>query len=398
MHSFITSAALVATAGLAYAVPHELVGRSTFSVKQVAAGKVLKSGPLAMMKTYNKYAKIGAVAPANVVSAAAAVQSGQVAANPESYDESYLCPVTIGGQSLNLDFDTGSADLWVFSTLTPTSESTGHAMYNPSTSGTLKSGETWDITYGDGSGASGTVYADKVVVGGVTATSQAVEAATSVSSSFTSDTDDDGLLGLAFSSINTVSPTAQTTFFDTVKSTLATKLFTADLKKGAAGAYDFGYIDTSKYTGSIVYTAVSTSNGFWEFTAGGYSVGTSTTVSGSIGDAIADTGTTLMYLPTAAVTAYYKQVSSATYSSSQGGYVFSCTATLPNFNVAIGGKTFVVPGSYINYAPISTSQCFGGIQANTGIGFTIFGDIFLKSVFAVFDQSQTAPRLGFAEQ
>jgi len=239
-----------------------------------------------------------------------------------------------------------------------------------------------------------------VVVGPVTATSQAVEAATSVSSEFTQDTDNDGLLGLAFSSINTVRPTQQKTFFDTVKSSLAKPLFAADLKKGTAGSYDFGYIDSSKYTGSITYVPVSTANGFWEFTAGGYSVGTSTSTTGSIGDSIADTGTTLLYLPTAAVRAYYAKVPSAQSSSTYGGYVFPCSATLPAFNVNIGGKLFVVPGSYINYAPANAAgtTCFGGIQANTGIGFTIFGDIFLKSVYAIFDESQSSPRLGFAEQ
>lgn len=76
--------------------------------------------------------------------------------------------------------------------------------------------------------------------GSVTATSQAVEAATSVSSQFKSDTDNDGLVGLAFSSINTVQPKAATTFFDTVKGSLSKQLFAADLKKGAAGSYDFG--------------------------------------------------------------------------------------------------------------------------------------------------------------
>lgn len=52
-----------------------------------------------------------------------------------------------------------------------------------------------------------------------------------MSAQFTSDTNNDGLLGLAFSRINTVEPTQQTTFFDTVKSSLAKKLFTVDLKK-----------------------------------------------------------------------------------------------------------------------------------------------------------------------
>jgi aspergillopepsin I len=65
-----------------------------------------------MMKTYNKYAKVGASPPPAVVkAAAAATQSGSVSANPEAYDQSYLCPVTVGGRTLNLDFDTGSADL-----------------------------------------------------------------------------------------------------------------------------------------------------------------------------------------------------------------------------------------------------------------------------------------------
>lgn len=82
----------------------------------------------------------------------------------------------------------------------------------------------------------------------------------------------------------------------------------------------------------------------------------------------------------------------------QGGFTFPCSANLPDFGIEIGGKTFTIPGSYINYAPVSGGTCFGGIQANTGIGFTILGDVFLKSVYAIFDDSQGAPRLGFAEQ
>lgn len=244
---------------------------------------------------------------------------------------------------MNLDFDTGSADLWVYSTLQSSSEQSGHTVYNPKDgTSTLKSGYTWDIEYGDGSSASGDVYADKVVVGGVTATSQAVEAATSVSSEFLDDTASDGLLGLAFSTINTVEPTAQTTFFDTVSSTLAKKLFTADLKKGAAGAYDFGYIDSTKYTGSITYVNVDSSQGFWQFTAGAYAIGSGATSTSTVGTAIADTGTTLLYLPSALVTAYYKQVSGATNSATYGGYIVPCSATLPSLTLVIGGTKFVV--------------------------------------------------------
>jgi aspergillopepsin I len=100
------------------------------------------------------------------------------------------------------------------------------------------------------------------------------------------------------------------------------------------------------------------------------------------------------------VKSYYSKVQGASLDSSQGGYTFPCSQTPPDFNVAIGGKTFTVPGANIKYAPISAgaSTCFGGIQANTGIGFNIFGDVFLKAVYAIFDDSGSSPRLGFASQ
>ena len=216
----------------------------------------------------------------------------------------------------------------------------------------MLSGASWSISYGDGSGASGNVYTDTVTVGGVTVTKQAVEPAKSISAQFQQDTDNDGLLGLAFSSINTVTPTAQTTFFDTAinEGVLNQNVFTADLKKGEPGTYDFGFIDSSKYTGDITYTAVDNSQGFWEFTGTGYGVGSGDFQSTSI-DAIADTGTTLILVDDSIVSAYYGQVDGASYDSSQGGYTFSCDATLPDFIVGIEDTQFTVPGSFINFAP-----------------------------------------------
>ena len=242
----------------------------------------------------------------------------------------------------------------MFSTELPASEQAGHTVYNPSTSGTLDTGETWSISYGDGSSASGNIYFDTVKVGDTTVTSQAVEAAETVSAQFQSDTDSDGLLGLAFDSINTATPNKVPTFFENAIPGLAAPLFTANLKKGAAGNYNFGYIDSSEYTGDVTYTPVTTANGFWEFSCSGYGVGSGAFVSSSI-DAIADTGTTLLYLPAAAVRAYYSKVSGAVNSVTYGGYVFPCSATLPSITLGIGSYMAVVPGSYINYAPASAT-------------------------------------------
>lgn len=254
----------------------------------------------------------------------------------------------------------------MFSTELPASEQSGHNLYNPATSGTLVSDETWGISYGDGSSASGNVYMDKVVVGGTTVTSQAVEAGETISAEFQSDAASDGLLGLAFDSINTASPNQVATFFQNAIPTLAAPIFTANLKKGKPGNYNFGYIDSSEHTGSITYVAVNTANGFWEFTGNGYAVGSGKFVSSSI-DAIADTGTTLLYLPAAVVKAYYAKVSGATDSTSQGGYIFPCSANLPSITLGIGSYRAVVPGTYINYAPATGSRKLSTLSVLSGI-------------------------------
>lgn len=234
-----------------------------------------------------------------------------------------------------------------------------------------------------------------MVVGGATATSQAVECATSVSSQFVTDTSNDGLLGLAWPNINTASPKTVNPFFQTIQSSLASPVFTAYLKYHAAGSYDFGFINSSKYSGSITYTNVTTSNGFWEFSVGGYQVGSSAKTVLTT-DSICDTGTTLMYLPDSIVTAYYKQVAGATNSNTAGGWIFPCSSTLPNFTVYISRALRTVPGQYMNYAPVGNGQCFGGIQSDAGIGMSILGDVFIKSQFVVFDVGNV--RIGFATQ
>ncbi|KAK9777748.1 putative Endothiapepsin [Seiridium cardinale] len=394
----LASAAIVS---LTSAAPTEGPKTKDFTVTQVRNTHYVRHGAAALAKAYRKY---GAPLPDYLTSAlnhthTKRAATGSAVTTPEQYDTEYLTPVSIGtpAQTLNLDFDTGSADLWVFSTELASSYQTGHSVYNSAKSSTAKklSGYTWDISYGDGSGASGDVYTDLVNIGGVSYSAQAVEAASKISTEFTQDTDNDGLVGLAFSSINTVSPKAQKTFFDNVKSSLTSPLFAANLKHNTPGTYDFGYTDSSKYTGSIAYTSVSTANGFWQFSASSYKVGTtsySTAVNG-----IADTGTTLLLLPATIVKNYYAKVTGSSNSNTYGGYVFPCTATLPTFTYVVGSVSIVIPATYLNYSPVEdgSSTCYGGLQSSAGIGFNIFGDVALKAAYVVFNGAST-PTLGFA--
>jgi len=174
------------------------------------------------------------------------------------------------------------------------------------------------------------------------------------------------------------------------------------LTSTAAGTYDFGKIDKSKHTGKITYTDVDSSNGFWMFEASGYGVGNGTFKSAPF-KGIADTGTTLAMLPTTVVQTYYKAVRGAKIDQQQGGYVFPCSANVPDFVMGVGkDKTIkiTVPGKFIKYAPTDATgkTCFGGIQTDEGIGFSILGDIVLKAAFVVFDASGETPRLGWAKK
>lgn len=550
------------TSGQTMSVPvtHNLNRRSKYAHPALARAKALR--------------KFGGDMPANVqavvdrfaLSLKRGDEQGSVSTSATSEDTEWITSISVGtpAQTLPMDFDTGSSDLWVMGA--STSGTSGHTTYNAntSTSAEVMSGASWTISYGDGSSSSGDVYTDAVTIGNLTVTKQAVEVATTLSSEFTSDTALSGLVGLAMSSINTVKPTAQQTWFDNIKSSLASPLFTADLKHGEQGSYNFGYIDSSAYTGDIYYADLvtgSTYGGFWSFVATGYSVGTnassassssastssatsvstlsatsfstssatsfstSTTLAttanndaplssssastplptatitlseitatgspvtptsdasgghggghggghnggfgggyedegdsssssgwGEFGESdgddglaeafgelaayagldnidgvdgpdwfvkekrgtkttpakrtttasttaitgIADTGTTLLMLPDAVVAAYYAEVNNATDSTQEGGYIFPCDATLPDFTFNVGEGSITVPGEYLNFEPISTgsSQCYGGLQSDSGIGIAIFGDVALKSALVVFDSGNS--RLGWA--
>lgn len=138
----------------------------------------------------------------------------------------YLAEVEIGTpkagtlkQTLRLDFDTGSSDLWCWSSRLPAAlqatAGSQHTIFNPANSDTWVNlpGESFEIYYGDQSHVNGNVGIDTINLGGLIIENQAVEIAMSMSKQFQNG-QGDGLLGLAFGSINTVKPDQQYTPVD----------------------------------------------------------------------------------------------------------------------------------------------------------------------------------------
>ena len=306
---------------------------------------------------------------------------------------------------------------WVYSTLQPSDQKTNHTLYDPknSTKAQEVKGATWQISYGDQSGASGVVYKDTVKVGNVVADGQAIELAQNVSSSFLGDNSNAGLLGLGFSkgtakgSGNTISTNGkadpQETFFGNVKSKLPLPLFTADLKHNAPGSYDFGFIDKSKYTGDIKYFPADSSSAYWGVTSQRYAVKGQKGVEKSI-KTIVDTGTTLLLMPQDVLDAYYKQVPKSRNDTNLGGYVYPCGTKLPDFEIGFGSApnefTATIPSTLMDFGSANTDDpatCFGAMQIMSVSDSldAIYGDIFLKAVFTVFEaKTDDKPRLGFA--
>ncbi|CAN8103092.1 unnamed protein product [Discula destructiva] len=372
---------------------------------------------LAYVKAIRKY---NAVVPSHlqdIVDRAALAKragslSGSWEVDPVAFDSEYVANVSIGTppQELVLGVDTGLADFWAIGS--GVGGTAGRATYNPLDSSTAKQleGEFWSVEYADKSSSSGVVYMDKVTLGNLTVPSQAVGVATILSDEFTSDTAVSGLVGLAMSSRSTVDPTPQKTWFDNIKASLLSPLFTVNLKHDAAGgSLNFGYIDVTKYNGLIFYSKVVDTGvfaGLWAFTADGYMVrdhaARSITKERSIArpntpiTGVVDTGTTLLLLPEDVVSAYYSQVKGATMNTKEGGYVFACDLKLPDFLFEIGGGIISIPGHYINWRPIipGSELCFGGIQSDAPIGVSIFGGIALKSAFVVLDSGES--RVGWA--
>ena len=279
--------------------------------------------------------------------------SGAVTAKAYGTNTEFLCPVQIGEHTYNMDLDTGSADFWVFNAALPAADQTGHdVIYNPSESKSFHiiPGAWFDVSYGDNSSTSGLVGRETVRVGTVTVVGQAIELPSIISSQFSGDTNSDGIVGLGFSQFgNSIRPSPMPTFFENAAPQLKDNVFTANLKFGIPGQYEFGTIDASAYRPPLTYAAVNSSGGLWQFELNQYAVG-GNTYGGVVSPAIADTGSSLLMLDPSIVDNYYAQVPTST--DDQQGKIFPCNTHLPDFGFGLGSTMVTIPGNLLNYTSV----------------------------------------------
>ncbi|CAL1703173.1 unnamed protein product [Somion occarium] len=273
-------------------------------------------------------------------------------------------------QSFTVDFDTGSSDLFL-----PGSKCTtnckGHNPYDTSKSTTaVDRGKKFSLQYGDGSSVSGEQYSDTVTVARLTGTRQALGAATTYSTGFSSSNfPPDGLLGMAYQSISQYNAPP---FFQTLVSQGKTTQPIFAFKLAAAGSEVFlGGVNAALYTGSFTTVPVTT-QAYWQVKLDSVTANSKASV-GSI-PAIIDTGTTLIIGDNANVKKFY--------------------ASIPGSKDASKTAFSIPPSSFnLGRASVGSKDCVGSIVGDD-MSFWIVGDRFLENVYTSFDLGKN--QVGFA--
>lgn len=243
------------------------------------------------------------------------------------------------------------------------------------------------------------MYSDAVQIGDLFLSNATVEVANTYSPNLVQDDAPlSGLMGLSINLSNTCEPSMPNIISQL--SDQGVEHIAVDLQHQANGTFNFGELDTTAYTGSMSYQPVTPGKNYWWIELTAMRVGNSNVTKVHSWDAIIDTGTSLFLGPSDVVKGYWATVKSAMFSAADDAYVFPCNETLPDFHFGFADdwSEFTVPGVFMNYsvAPQAGAPwCYGGIQ-DSGLGFSIMGDVFLKAVYVDFNIANQT--VGFASK
>ncbi|KAJ7361452.1 aspartic peptidase A1 [Mycena albidolilacea] len=381
---------------------------------RVAAGPVLVDDNVITLPISRRFNFTGTgtvvqndIARIKAVKSRAAAKKGARAVISEPVDNqvvSYIATVGVGSPATSYDLivDTGSSNTWV-----------GATKKYVVTSTSTKTTSRVSVSYGSGS-FSGTEFTDQVTLAtGLVIPKQSIGVA-STSSGFDGV---DGILGIGpvdltegtLSSGSTLIPTVTDNLFS--QGTITTNAIGISFEPTTTeddvnGSIAFGGTDSTKFTGSIAFTPVtstSPASDYWGINQA-VTYGSTSILASTAG--IVDTGTTLIYLATNGFTKYKSAVGGVA-DANTGLLRITATqfAALQNLNFVIGGVTYALtPNAQI--WPRSLNTAIGGTAssiylvvadwgANSGEGLDfINGYAFLERFYSVFDTANK--RIGLA--
>ncbi|EMD34064.1 hypothetical protein CERSUDRAFT_117574 [Gelatoporia subvermispora B] len=169
--------------------------------------------------------------------------------------ESYFALMSVGNISFQVALDTASSDLWLVSSGCPTSSCTAVPRYqlgyrSPTFVPVNNNQTTFNVSFVDGTGASGFVARESIQVANMTVASQAFGVVTA--SNVTLNDEISGVLGLGFPRLSSISNSVvnATPFFATLaqQGQLNYPIFGLSLTRNASGSLTLGAVDASVVT------------------------------------------------------------------------------------------------------------------------------------------------------
>ncbi|KAH7073487.1 aspartic peptidase domain-containing protein [Paraphoma chrysanthemicola] len=329
-------------------------------------------------------------------------REGTVQQTLDNLDTLYFANASLGtpAQNFRLHIDTGSSDLWVNARNSQLCRSGGNqcgdsGTYNANDSSTYKYvNGVFNISYVDGSGASGDYATDTFRFGGQTV--QALQFGIGYVSSSA-----EGILGIGYTinevavgraGLNPYPNLPQKLVDDGTINSNAYSLWLNDLD-ASTGSILFGGVDTDKFHGTLQTLPIIPESGVYaEFiiamTGMGQNGQNTSLFANQNVPVLLDSGSSLMYLPDSVTRSLYQKFS-AQYDSAQGAAYVDCS--LANQE---GSLDFVFSGVHISVplnelvivATISRGQpvCIFGV-APAGNSVAVLGDTFLRSAYVVYD-------------
>jgi hypothetical protein len=289
----------------------------------------------------------------------------------------YFITASIGtpAQEFTVVPDTGSSNLWVYSSSCWAPACLIHSKFNASKSSTYqKDGQSFVIEYGSG-GVSGTVGKDVARIGDIEAHMSFGEITKASGTAFLVS-QMSGILGLAYDSISVDKlPTWLTS------SSLKDKSFSFYLHSNPDQSYMvIPGMDTHNYTAVEAHKVVEQK--YWALALTSIQQGTKAKIDGSKYKAVIDSGTSLLVGPKELVGPFIDGIDVKADCSN--------LSSLPNLTFTIDSTNYVLaPSDYVlEVSALGQKECMIGIQSMdfpAGFNYFILGDVFMRKYPSYFN-------------
>jgi len=263
---------------------------------------------------------------------------------------------------------------------------------------------SYNISYGDGTWGGGPVVMDTVSIGGLVVKNQQILDVTQSGLDLSVyGPGISGLVGLMPSTpVADAIPPLATIFQNKLLDMNVFSVYLAPtLTKKQGGSFLFGGIDKTKFVGELNQVPISTGfgvrRGMWFIDADGFFAGESPVPDYKTSPWLFDTGTSFIAVPSTFAEAFHKLIPEAKFSEVDQIYTLPCTGN-HTFGLSFNGIKYEIPYlDYIARAGKGSSLCVSLVMPLGNYEMFILGDPFLRQVYAVYDFTPGASRIGLAK-